>query len=153
MQSSSGFVAGCSWAVVAWAGATLAGCATVAEETTRLFSSNTPAIAVVDGRVLWGVANFTSAREATVQLQNAETPSLACSGALRFTATSSGSVSLACTDGRAVTSTFHALTALSGTGSNLAASPGFAFTYGLTPDKAAGYLRLPTERLLRPGAD
>ena len=153
MQSSSGFVAGGSWAVVAWTGATLAGCATVAEETTRLFSSNTPAIAVVDGRVLWGVANFTSAREATVQLQNAEIPSLACSGTLRYTASGSGSVSLACTDGRSITSTFHALSALSGSGSNLAASPGFAFTYGLPPEKAAGYLRLPSERLVRPGAD
>ena len=153
MQSSSGFVTGCSWAVVAFTGATLAGCATVAEETTRLFSSNTPAIAVVDGRVLWGVANFTSAREATVQLQNAEIPRLACSGTLRYTATSSGSVSISCTNGHSLTSTFQALSALSGAGSNLVASPGFAFTYGLTADKAAGYLRLPAERLVRAGTD
>ena len=153
MQSTSGFKAICRWLLAGCAAATLWGCATVAETTTSLFSSNTPAIAVIDGRILRGQANFTSGREATVQLQSTDAPSMACSGTLRYTATSSGSVSISCTNGHSLTSTFQALSALSGAGSNLGASPGFAFTYGLTADKAAGYLHLPAERLVRTDPD
>ena len=128
----------------------LLGCAAVSEKTTELFSSNTPAIAVFDGRVLWGRANFTSAHEATLQLQTTDAPTLTCSGSLRYTATNSGSVGLACSDGRSASLAFQALSALSGAGRGQVGSAGFVLTYGLAPEQAAGYLGLPAERLVRP---
>ena len=137
-------------AILAGASACLLGCAAVAEKSGELFSSNAPAIGVLDGRILWGQANFTSAREATVQLQSTDAPVLTCSGTLRYTASSSGMLGLACNDGRSVSSAFQSLSPLSGASRSQAGAPGFAFTYGLPPEKAAGYLALPVERLLRP---
>ena len=131
--------------------ASLAGCATVSEKGTDLFSSNTPATAVFDGRVLFGQANFTSAREATLQLQASDAPGLACSGVLRFNASMGGTVGFTCSDGRAATVPFQAFSALSGAGRNQAGAGEFALTYGLAPDKAAGFLGVAADRLVRPG--
>ena len=133
-------------ASVAW----LSGCAYVGETTSTLLASRTLAIAVFDGRVLHGRAVFTSAREATVQLQETDTAGLSCSGALRFGATSTGVANFHCSDGRSGAVPFEALSQLSGAGRGVVGNAGFAWTYGLPPEKAAGYLALPAERLQPP---
>lgn len=129
----------------------LLGCAAVSQKTTELFSSNTPATAVFGGRVLWGQANFISPREATLQLQTPDAAGLACSGALRYTASTAGTVGFSCSDGRSFTVPFQAFSALSGAGRAQIGATDFSLTYGLPPDKAAGYLALPPDRLERPG--
>ena len=130
----------------------LSGCAQVGETTSALLASRTPAIAVFDGRVLHGRAVFTSAREATVQLQDADAAGLSCSGAMRFGATNSGVTSFHCSDGRSGAVPFESLSQLSGAGRGLVGNAAFAWTYGLPPEKAAGYLALPPERLQPPKA-
>lgn len=128
----------------------LSGCVQVGETTSTLLASRTPAIAVFDGRVLHGRAVFTSAREATVQLQETDTAGLSCSGALRFGATSNGVTNFHCSDGRSGAVPFESLSQLSGAGRGVVGSAAFAWTYGLPPEKAAGYLALPAERLQPP---
>ena len=62
-----------------------------------------------------------------------------------------GTVGFACSDGRAATVPFQAFSALSGAGRIRAGAGEFALTYGLAPDKAAGYLGVAADRLVRPG--
>lgn len=132
----------------------LSGCATGVEKVTGWLASNAPTIAVMDGRVLRGDAKFTQAREATVQLQSADLPALSCFGPLRHTSTSSGSMVLACSDGRNVTLAFQALSPMSGIANGLASkadgtiSTPVVLTFGLPPEKAAGYLGISIDSLV-----
>lgn len=131
----------------------LTACATVTEKTTGWLSSNADVIALVDGRILRGEANFAREREATFQLQTsaATIPSLSCFGRLRYTATSSGVVDLACSDGRTFNLVFAPLSPVSGVARDATGgtgNSGFTLTYGLSSEKAAGYLAVPLERLV-----
>ena len=127
----------------------LAGCASVTEKVTGWLSSNVDAIGVLDGRVMQGQANFASEREATMQLQSMEAPSLTCFGALRYTATHSGVVDFSCNDGRTIRLAFQSLGRLSGSGRGWLGQSEFALTYGLPPAQAASFLALPIERLVQ----
>jgi len=133
--------------------ALLSGCATVSDTAADLVTSNASAIAVLDGRVLWGNANFSIGREASFTLQSAELPLLACAGTLRFTATASGSINFSCSDGRSFTAPFQAMGLLKGSARTLPpGGPSFLLTYGLPVDSAAGYLALPSNQLCAPSS-
>lgn len=130
--------------------ANLSGCASVNEKVTQWLSSGVDAIAMVDGKILRGKASFSSEREATLQLQSSDRPSLTCFGALRYTATTSGVVDFSCNDGRTLTTPFQSLSLLSGVGRGSVGNAEFALTYGLPPQKAASFLGLPADRLAMP---
>ena len=138
--------------LLAVAAAFLGGCSTIDETASSVFSSNTHATAVFAGRVLFGTANFTRAREATVELQSDEGPSLSCLGNLRYTSTTAGVVGFSCSDGQMVTIPFQSLSALRGSGRTQNANGVFALTYGLQPPMAAPYLGLSTDRSMPPEA-
>ena len=127
----------------------LCGCSTIDQTASNVFSSNADASAVFAGRVLLGKANFTTGREGTVHLQSDEPPSLNCFGNLRFTATASGVVGFACSDGSSPVVPFQALSPLRGSGRSQVGNNVFALTYGLQPEMAAAYLAVPVERLPR----
>ncbi len=127
----------------------LTGCATVTEKTTVWLSSNTEVIGTLGGRILRGEANFAREREATFQLQTAA-PSLSCFGPLRYTATRSGVVDLSCSDGRSFVLVFVPLSPVSGMARDMSGRSDFTLTYGLPPEKAAGYLAVSLERLVPP---
>ena len=137
---------------VALAALVLAGCSTIDETTSNVFSSNTPATAFFGGRVLFGTANFTRAHEATVRLQSDEGPSLNCLGSLLFTSTAAGVVGFSCSDGQMFTIPFQSLSALRGSGRTQNGNGVFALTYGLQPAMAAPYLGLSVERSVSPEA-
>ncbi len=137
------------------------GCATVTEKTTGWLSSNTEVIGTLGGRILRGEANFAREREATFQLQTAvltqtdpsavdtkPAPSLSCFGPLRYTATRSGVVDLSCSDGRSFVLVFIPLSPVSGMARDMSGRSDFTLTYGLPPEKAAGYLAVSPERLV-----
>ena len=138
---------------IAIALAGLAGCSTLDETVSNLFSSNADASAVFAGRVLLGKANFTDTHAATIRLQSGETPSLGCLGTLRFTATRGGVVSFTCSDGLTVSIPFQSLSPLRGSGRSQIGNAVFALAYGLPPDAAAAFLAVPVERLARPKED
>ena len=128
----------------------LTGCSSVNEKMTGWLSSNVDAIAVLDGKVLRGEATFPNEREATLQLQSSDTPSLTCLGALRYTASNSGVVNFTCNDGSTSMVPFQSRSVLSGVGRGLTGKAEFALTYGLSVEKAASFLALPVERLTEP---
>ena len=130
----------------------IAACSTVNETASRLFSSDTHAAGVFAGRLLQGKANFTSAREASIQLQAVEPPTLGCLGTLRFTGTGGGIAGFTCSDGLTVSIPFQSLSALRGSGRVQVGESMFALTYGLTPEMAGAYLALPAARLVSPKA-
>jgi hypothetical protein len=126
------------------------GCAMVSDKIGGWLSSNSEALAVVDGRVLRGQANFAREREATFQLQTQDQPALSCFGTLRFTATASGVIDMSCNDGRALALAFQSLGPLSGIGRGLLGNVEFGLTFGLSPERAAAYLAVPADRLMPP---
>ncbi|MEI8327218.1 MAG: hypothetical protein WCH44_18015 [Betaproteobacteria bacterium] len=128
----------------------LSGCATVNETTNGWLASEAQAFAVVGTKVLRGQARFTGEREATVLLQDSETPKLTCFGPLHFTSTAAGVIDLSCGSAGPVTVAFRALSPLSGTGLGVMGSGEFAMTYGVPAEKAAGYLGLSAAHLLGP---
>ena len=130
----------------------ITGCTTVVEKTTGWLSSGADVYAVTNGRVLRGTANFARDRRATLEMQAAEIPALRCFGALRYTATSSGTITLSCSDGQQVVLPFQELSPLSGTARGVGDKENFGLTYGLPAEKAAGYLGLPEDRLVPPKA-
>ena len=128
----------------------LSGCSSVTEKVTGWLSSNVDAIGVLDGKILRGKATFPNEREATLQLQSRDIPSLSCLGALRYTATSSGVVNFTCNDGSTSMVPFQSRSVLSGVGRGLAGKAEFALTYGLSIEKAASFLALPITQLTEP---
>ena len=130
-----------------------AGCAKVVEKGAGLLSSSADAIAVVGGRVLRGDANFARDRLGTVQMQTGEGPVLSCFGSLRYTATSSGTIDMSCNDGRLFVLPFQEISPLSGTARGMAGKEIFSLTYGLSTERAAGYLGVPLDQLAPPKTD
>ena len=141
---------GCVFAMAMAIAMAMSGCAMVGEKVGGWLSSNSEALAVVDGRILRGQANFAKEREATFQLQTQDAPALSCFGALRFTATTTGVIDLSCNDGRGVAVAFQSLGPISGTGQGLLGNAAFALTYGLSPERAAAYLAVPVDRVAPP---
>lgn len=125
----------------------LSACTTIDETALAVFASNTPAAGLFAGRVMQGTASFARAREATLHLQSADAPRLACFGDMRLTATSSGVATLSCSNGQTLAIPFQLLSPLRGLGRVQAGGADYALTYGLTADTAAAYLGVPVERL------
>ena len=128
----------------------LGGCSTVEQTAADIFASRTHAAAVYAGRLLQGQASFASSREATIHLQSSAAPAISCFGAMRFTATNSGVVNLACSDGMAVAMPFQALGPLRGSGRNQSGESVFSLAYGLPAEMLASYLGVSVEQLKLP---
>jgi len=131
-------------------GLTLSGCAMVVEKGTGWLSSDADALAVMGSRVLRGEANFARERVGTLQLKTTDAPPVHCFGSLRYTATTSGTIDMACNDGRQFVLPFQEISQLSGTARGMAGDQPFALTYGMSPERAAGYLGLPADKLTPP---
>lgn len=148
MKQIPGRLHGVLLLAVVWGGVA---CSSAVEKASGWLSSGADVIAVTPDRVLWGSANFAQDRRATLDMHSADAlPPLRCFGALRYTATSSGVIDMSCNDGRQFVLPFQALSPLSGTARGVGDMAAFGLTYGLLPDKAAGYLRQPSERLQAP---
>lgn len=128
----------------------LSGCASSFEKVSGWMSSNADAFAVLDSQILQGKMNFAREREGTLQMQTQSGPVLSCSGPLRYTATQTGMLNISCNDGRTGRLTFAALSPISGTARGTVGTAPIKLTYGLAPEKAAGYLGVPIEMLAPP---
>lgn len=124
----------------------LGGCAAVNDTTMRVLATSAPALAVVGERVLTGEMLLYTDRSARLQLQSDNDPALSCMGTLRYTATTSGSVNLSCSDGTLAQLPFTALGETRGHGG----TPGgpISFTYGLAPAPARAWLSPPPGKRL-----
>jgi hypothetical protein len=121
----------------------LAGCAKINDAGMQLLSSSSPAVAVVNDTVLTGKAVLFTDRTGTLDLDSGTQLPLKCMGNLRFTATRSGVVSLACNDGTTALMTFTTIHETSGYGTGKTDRGVASFTFGLDREQASAYLKLP----------
>jgi hypothetical protein len=133
--------------IVVACAAGLPGCANYLEKVTGWMSSDADTFAVVDGQILQGKMNFALARAGSLQMQTRADPALTCVGPLRYTATHVGTIEIDCNDGRNGRLSFTAFNPVSGTARGNLGSAKVLLTYGMPPDKAAGYLGVPLEAL------
>jgi len=134
--------------------ATLAGLGGCASSGDPWMSASVVAVAVVDGRVLRGTANFTSEHEGTVQLQEVAATSLSCFGPLRHTGSVDGVIDLSCNNGQSVQVPFRTLGLHRMAGRGVMGGSEFALAIGLSAAQAGAYLALTPEQqgLSRAGA-
>lgn len=134
------------FSVILAAGLLLGGCAALNDATMRALATSTPALAAAGERVLSGEMLLYTDRSGRLQLRSGDGARLSCMGSLRYTATSSGTMNLSCSDGTRVQLPFTALGETSGHGSLPGGS--ISFTYGLAPEAARAWLSAPAGKRL-----
>lgn len=120
----------------------LGGCDTVSNKAVSLLYSSTPALAVVDGVLYQGTATVALDRTGTVQMASTQAPARVCSGNFRYTATTTGVLQLHCA-GVPTSMAFTAISDLKAYGWGGSDASPATFTFGMVPEDAAAYLRLP----------
>ncbi len=123
----------------------LGGCAAINDATMRALASPASALAVIGERVFTGDMLLYTDRSGKLQLRSEGEPALSCMGALRYTATASGTMNLSCSDGTQAQLPFTALGETSGYGG---VPGGPSFTYGLAPEAARAWLTPPAGKRL-----
>ncbi|MCX7278699.1 MAG: hypothetical protein NTZ15_15470 [Burkholderiales bacterium] len=120
----------------------LAGCDTVSTKAVSYLYSSMPALAVVDGVAYQGTATVALDRTGSVQLTSIQPPERVCAGNFRYTATTTGVLQLHCA-GVPTRMAFTAINDVKAYGWGGTESNPATFTFGMAPQDAAAYLRLP----------
>ena len=113
-----------------------------------LFSSSGPVIAILDGELLVGEATAHLAGWGTFVLHSPSKAGLTCEGEFGATEALGDAGQLRCSDGASASFGFQRLSLRRGYGTGTSGSA-LSFTYGLTAEESASYLRLPAGRALR----
>jgi hypothetical protein len=113
-----------------------------------LFSSSGPVIAILDGELLVGEATAHLAGWGTIALRSPSNPGLTCVGEFSATEALGDAGALKCSDGAVATFQFQRLSLRRGYGAGTSGSA-LSFTYGLTAEESAAYLKLPAGTALR----
>jgi hypothetical protein len=125
-------------AFAGWAGVADAG----------LLSSTGPVIAIVDGELLVGEVTAHLAGWGTIALRSPSNPGLTCVGEFSATEALGDAGQLRCSNGAAAAFQFQRLSLRRGHGAATSGSA-LSFTYGLTAEESASYLKLPAGKELR----
>jgi hypothetical protein len=124
----------------------LGGCARVNDMTANLLASDVPAHAVIGERLLAGRALLYADRTGSLTLQGRGEPALSCMATLRYTASTSGTLDLRCSDGLQARMPFTALGETSGHART--APQAISLAYGLDPEAARAWLTPPPGKRL-----
>ena len=119
----------------------LAGCSG-AVHAERL-SSTGPVIAILDGEMLVGEATAHLAGWGTIELRSSSNAALTCSGEFTTTEAAGDAGQLKCSDGASATFQFQRLGLRRGYGAGSSNRGELRFTYGLTAEESAPYLKTP----------
>ena len=141
----------------------LSGCAQVADGSLLVFSSRVPAIALVNGQLLQGEVQLMPDRTGSTTLTSHAKPLstgtdnariASCVGQLRYTSSVAGAIDLRCSGGVAAELAFTMLSSTRGYAYSQTPGVSVSMTYGLAPDEARAYLKLPDDKrlVLRPGS-
>ena len=114
----------------------------------QLFSSTGPVIAILDGELLVGEATAHLAGWGTIAVRSRSNPGLTCVGEFSATEALGDAGQLRCSDGAVATFQFQRLSLRRGYGAGTSGSA-LSFTYGLTAEESAAYLKLPAGTALR----
>lgn len=130
--------------------ASLGGCANESGARMGLFSATAPVIAVLADDLFLGEAVGYMDRTGTIQIKSQVNEDIRCIGEFRYTGAKTGIARVRCTDGAEATLDFTGLSALSGYGFGKSSRGPASFTFGLTPEQASQYLKLPKGKKLVP---
>jgi hypothetical protein len=117
------------------------------------FSSTGPVIAIFDGNLLVGEATGHLAGWGTIKLHSRSIAGLTCAGDFSATDALGDAGQLRCSDGSSVAFNFQRLTLRRGYGNGTASGSALSFTYGLSAEDSAPYLKLPAGKDLRTNGD
>ncbi len=132
--------------------AALAGPAALARA--GLFSAKGAVIAIMGGELFVGEAEGNLNGSGTLAIHSQKNPALTCAGQFTSSAELGGKGQLKCSDGSASTFQFKRLTVRRGHGGGSFSRGSMTFAYGLAPEEAAPYLKLPKgKKLARKGTD
>ena len=124
----------------------LAGAAT--PSAAGLLSATGPVIAILGGELFLGEAEGHLSGAGTLAIHSQRKPDLTCLGEFTSSAELGGKGQLKCTDGTTATFQFKRLTVRRGHGVGRFGRGSMSFTYGLTPEEAGRYLKLPKGKKL-----
>jgi hypothetical protein len=142
----------------------LMACAQVSDGSLLIFSSRVPAIALVNGQLLQGEVQLMPDRTGSATLTTRTKPPSAagadnaritsCVGQLRYTSSVAGAIDLRCSGGVAAELAFTMLSETRGYAYSQTSGVPVSMTYGLAPDEARAYLKVPDDKrlLVRPGS-
>jgi Protein of unknown function (DUF3562) len=114
-----------------------------------LLSSTGPVIAVLDGELLVGEATAHLAGWGTIALHSPSNPALTCVGEFSATDALGDAGELRCSDGASAKFQFQRLSLRRGYGAGSSSRGALSFTYGLTAEESAPYLKLPAGKALQ----
>jgi hypothetical protein len=115
----------------------------------QLFSSTGPVIAILDGNLLVGEATGHLGGWGTIALHSRSIAGLTCVGEFSATEALGDAGQLRCSDGSSAPFNFQRLTLKRGYGAGSSVGSALSFTYGLSAEDSAPYLKLPAGQELR----
>lgn len=113
------------------------------------FSASGRVIAILGGELFVGEARARPTGSGTIALRSRSSPELTCAGEFSATAALGDAGRLGCSDGAAATFQFRRLGLRRGYGEGTSSRGPLSFTYGLSAEDAAPYLKLPAGKELR----
>ena len=116
-------------------------------------SSTGPVIAVLGGELLVGEVTAHLAGWGTIALRSRSNPALTCTGEFSATEALGDAGQLRCSDGASATFEFQRLSLRRGYGAGKSSRGPLSFTYGLTAEESAPYLKLPAGQSLSRNLD
>lgn len=128
----------------------ISGCANESGARMGLFSATSPVIAILADDLFLGEATGYMDRTGTIQIKSSVNDDVHCIGEFRYTGTKTGIARVRCNDGAEAALDFTGLSALSGYGFGTSTRGPASFTFGLTPEQASQYLKLPQGKKLTP---
>jgi hypothetical protein len=114
----------------------------------QLFSSTGPVIAILDGELLVGEATGHLGGWGTIALRSRATAGRTCAGEFSYSEALGDSGQLRCSDGASAAFRFQRLSLRRGYGAGSSSGSTLSFTYGLSAEDSAPYLKLPAGKEL-----
>lgn len=118
-----------------------------------LFSAKAPVYAILSDDFFVGTAIGYVNRTGKIDIQSVVDETIRCVGEFRYTGAKTGTGSLTCNDGTNAELQFNSLSSISGYGYGNSTRGPASFTYGLTPEQAEKYLKLPNATHLQKNDD
>lgn len=118
-----------------------------------LFSATAPVIAILQNDLFLGTAVGYMDRTGTINITSQVNPNLKCIGNFRYTGSKIGVGRMTCNDGSIAEFQFNGLSTLSGYGFSKSDRGGVSFTFGLTPEEATEYLKIPSNKKLEKSSE
>lgn len=112
-------------------------------------SSTVPVIAIIAGDLFLGEAEGSLDGSGTLRVQSRTNLDVTCHGRFTSSVEPGGAGTMRCSDGITATYQFQRLSIARGYGSGISSHGSVSFTYGLSANESAPYLKLPRGKALR----